>query len=134
MVSTTSRSRRWIWTWFGSYSTSRRSALDVGLGDASVQRGAGALHVWVLPTLLQSGRMGADGRCVVRTLPEQFEGRFDVVGESEADSRGRVALGRAGARPGRRYQVRSDDDGVIVLMPVVSIPEREMLAWENPRL
>jgi len=38
------------------------------------------------------------------------------------------------ARPGRRYQVRSDDDGVIVLTPVVSIPEREMLAWENPQL
>ena len=63
-----------------------------------------------------------------------YGGRFDVVGESEADGRGRVSLGRAGARPGRRYQVRSDDDGVIVLTPVVSIPEREMLAWENPQL
>lgn len=60
--------------------------------------------------------------------------RFDVVGESEADARGRVALGRAGARPGRRYQVRTDPDGVIVLVPVVSIPEREMLVWENPQL
>src|SRR5215475_10576764 len=67
-------------------------------------------------------------------LAEGFETRFEVVGESEADSRGRVALGRAGARPGRRYQVRADDDGVIVLTPVVSIPEREMLAWENPQL
>jgi hypothetical protein len=60
--------------------------------------------------------------------------RFDMVGESEADARGRVALGRAGARPGRRYQVRTDADGVIVLVPVVSIPEREMLVWENPQL
>jgi hypothetical protein len=67
-------------------------------------------------------------------LAENFGSGFDIVGESEADSRGRVALGRAGARPGRRYQVRSDDDGVIVLTPVVSIPEREMLAWENPQL
>ena len=67
-------------------------------------------------------------------LAEDFASRFDVVGEGEADARGRVALGRAGARPGRRYQVRADDDGVIVLTPVVSIPEREMLAWENPRL
>ena len=65
---------------------------------------------------------------------DYYGGRFDVVGESEADGRGRVALGRAGARPGRRYQVRSDDDGVILLTPVVSIPEREMLAWENPQL
>jgi hypothetical protein len=68
------------------------------------------------------------------TVAEDFGGRFDVVGESEADARGRVALGREGARPGRRYQVRSDDDGVIVLTPVVSIPEREMLVWENPQL
>jgi hypothetical protein len=71
---------------------------------------------------------------VIVMLAEGFETRFEVVGESEADARGRVALGRAGARPGRRYQVRADDDGVIVLTPVVSIPEREMLAWENPRL
>jgi hypothetical protein len=63
-----------------------------------------------------------------------YDERFDVVGESEADARGRVALGRAGARPGRRYQVRTDPDGVIVLVPVVSIPEREMGVWENPAL
>lgn len=68
------------------------------------------------------------------TLADDFAARFDVVGESEADGRGRVALGRAGARPGRRYQVRADDDGVIILTPVVSIPEREMLVWENPQL
>jgi hypothetical protein len=67
------------------------------------------------------------------TAPD-LTGRFDVVGESEADARGRVALGRAGARPGRRYQVRTDADGVIVLVPVISIPEREMLVWENPQL
>ncbi|PXX54570.1 hypothetical protein DFR70_12411 [Nocardia tenerifensis] len=60
--------------------------------------------------------------------------RFDIVGESEADSRGRVALGRAGARPGRRYQIRIDSDGVVILVPVVSILEREMMVWENPRL
>jgi hypothetical protein len=61
-------------------------------------------------------------------------GGFDVVGESEADARGRVALGRAGARPGRRYQVRMDPDGVIVLVPVVSIPEREMVVWDHPEI
>lgn len=67
-------------------------------------------------------------------LLEELAERFEPVGESEADARGRVALGRAGARPGRRYQVRSDADGMIVLTPVVSIPEREMVVWENPRL
>ncbi|MFI6998113.1 hypothetical protein [Nocardia sp. NPDC050175] len=60
--------------------------------------------------------------------------RFEIVGESEADSRGRVALGRAGARPGRRYQIRINSDGVVVLVPVVSILEREMTVWENPHL
>ncbi|MFD6160760.1 hypothetical protein ACFWF7_15380 [Nocardia sp. NPDC060256] len=60
--------------------------------------------------------------------------RFEIVGESEADSRGRVALGRAGARPGRRYQIRINSDGVVVLVPVVSILEREMMVWENPHL
>jgi hypothetical protein len=63
-----------------------------------------------------------------------WDDRFEIVGEGEADTRGRIALGRAGARPGRRYQVRTDDDGVIILMPVVSIPEREMLVWEDPEL
>jgi hypothetical protein len=67
-------------------------------------------------------------------MPERLEDRFEIVGESEADSRGRVALGRAGARHGRRYQVHYDDDGVILLIPVISIPEREMLPWENPEL
>jgi hypothetical protein len=71
---------------------------------------------------------------VVSALAGGCDDRFDVVGESEADTRGRVALGRAGARPGRRYQVRADQDGVIVLVPVVSIPEREMVVWENPAL
>jgi hypothetical protein len=67
-------------------------------------------------------------------LTDGADCRFEIVGESEADSRGRVALGRAGARPGRRYQVRADDDGVVILTPVVSIPEREMLVWEDPQL
>jgi hypothetical protein len=71
---------------------------------------------------------------MIMAVLEQYTERFDDVGESEADARGRVALGRAGARPGRRYQVRADDDGVIILTPVVSIPEREMLAWENRQL
>lgn len=68
------------------------------------------------------------------TAIDEYDNRFAIVGEAEADTRGRIALGRAGARPGRRYQVRTDDDGVVVLTPVVSIPEREMLVWENPKL
>ncbi len=62
--------------------------------------------------------------------PEQFE----TVAEVEVDSRGRVSLGKAGAEPGRRYRVEQRVDGVLLLIPVVSIPEREMIVWRNPGL
>lgn len=59
---------------------------------------------------------------------------FEVVAETEVDARGRVSLGRAGAKPGRRYRVESNIDGVLMLTPVVSIPEREMAVWRDPDL
>ncbi len=59
---------------------------------------------------------------------------FETVAEAEVDSRGRVSLGRAGAEPGRRYRVERNIDGVLLLIPVVSIPEREMVVWRNPEL
>ncbi|MFJ9460907.1 hypothetical protein ACIRST_38290 [Kitasatospora sp. NPDC101447] len=59
---------------------------------------------------------------------------FETVAETEVDSRGRVSLGRAGAKPGRRYRVESNPDGVLLLTPVVSIPEREMQVWTDPLL
>ena len=62
--------------------------------------------------------------------PEQFE----TVAETEVDSLGRVSLGKAGARPGRRYRVESNVDGVLILIPVVSSPEREMIVWRKPEL
>jgi hypothetical protein len=62
-----------------------------------------------------------------RYEPESFE----TIAEVEVDSRGRVSLGRAGAEPGRRYRVQHNVDGVLLLTPVVSIPEREMIVWRN---
>ena len=64
--------------------------------------------------------------------PEELEPpvSIDVV----VDSRGRVSLGKAGAEPGRRYRVEQQPDGVLLLIPVVSIPEREMIVWRNPEL
>jgi hypothetical protein len=59
---------------------------------------------------------------------------FEVVAETEVDARGRVSLGRAGAQPGRRYRVEADTDGVLLLTPVVSIPERELQVWTEPEL
>jgi hypothetical protein len=65
----------------------------------------------------------------------QYEpNEFETVAETEVDSRGRVSLGRAGAEPGRRYRVHRNVDGVLLLIPVVSIPEREMIVWRNPEL
>lgn len=66
----------------------------------------------------------------IRYEPESFE----IIAEVEVDSRGRVSLGRAGAEPGRRYRVEHNVDGVLLLIPVVSIPEREMIVWRNPEL
>ena len=42
--------------------------------------------------------------------------------------------GEASAEPGRRYRVGRNIDGVLLLIPVVSIPEREMIVWRNPEL
>src|ERR1700684_4170404 len=58
----------------------------------------------------------------------------ETVAAAEADSRGRISLGEAGATPGRRYRVERNIDGVLLLIPVVSIPEREMIVWRKPDL
>lgn len=60
--------------------------------------------------------------------------QFEMVTEAEVDGRGRVSLRQAGATPGRRYRVKRNVDGVLLLIPVVSIPEREMIVWNNPEL
>lgn len=67
-------------------------------------------------------------------MPEGLPIPFEVVTETEVDSRGRVSLGRAGAEPGGRYRVSRNIDGVLLLTPVVSIPERELIVWQNPAL
>lgn len=68
------------------------------------------------------------------SAPNELGGTFEAIAEAEADSRGRVTIARAGAKPGRRYRVYANVDGLVLLEPVVSIPEREMLVWENPPL
>ncbi|MFI9104968.1 hypothetical protein ACIGXA_31130 [Streptomyces fildesensis] len=66
--------------------------------------------------------------------PQLQSEEFEVVTEAEVDPRGRLSLGRAGATPGRRYRVESNVDGVLILTPVVSIPEREQQLWADPAL
>jgi hypothetical protein len=60
--------------------------------------------------------------------------QFETIAEVEVDSRGRISLGKVGAEPGRRYRVEHNVDGVLLLIPVVSIPEREMIVWHEPEL
>ncbi|AZZ48421.1 hypothetical protein C5C31_12560 [Rathayibacter rathayi] len=60
--------------------------------------------------------------------------KFVPVGEAVADERARIAFGRAGVRRDDRYAVAVSDDGEILLTPLVSIPKRELLVWENEQI
>ena len=59
---------------------------------------------------------------------------FKPVGEVSADARARIAFGKAGVRRDDRYAVAVADDGSILLTPLVSVPKRELLLWEDERL
>ena len=59
---------------------------------------------------------------------------FRPVAEVTADERARVAVGKAGAHKDDRYAVSVNDEGVILLVPVASIPKRELFVWENDQL
>lgn len=61
-------------------------------------------------------------------------GKFVPVGETSADDRSRIAVGKAGVRRDDRYAVAVSDDGEILLTPLVSIPKRELLVWENAQI
>ncbi len=59
---------------------------------------------------------------------------FRPAGEVVADERSRVAISKAGAHRDDRYAISVNDDGVIMLVPVVSIPRRELILHENGEL
>jgi hypothetical protein len=56
---------------------------------------------------------------------------FRTLGEVSADERARIAFGKAGVRRDDRYAVAVNEEGQILLTPLVSIPKRELLVWEN---
>lgn len=56
---------------------------------------------------------------------------FTPVGEVTADERSRIAFGKAGVRRDDRYAVAVNADGEILLTPLVSVPKRELLVWED---
>jgi hypothetical protein len=59
---------------------------------------------------------------------------FTPIGELTADDRSRIAFGKAGVRRDDRYAVAINDQGEILLTPLVSIPKRELIVWENEQL
>ena len=59
---------------------------------------------------------------------------FKNVGEAVADERGRLPMGKSGVRKDDRYAVAVNDDGQILLTPLVSIPRRELIVWEDQLL
>lgn len=61
-------------------------------------------------------------------------GNFTPIGEVSADDRARIPVGKAGVRRDDRYAVAVNDDGEILLTPLVSIPKRELLVWENSQI
>jgi hypothetical protein len=61
-------------------------------------------------------------------------GNFTPIGEVSADDRARVPVGKAGVRRDDRYAVAVNDDGEILLTPLVSIPKRELLVWEDSQV
>ncbi|WP_125613157.1 hypothetical protein [Specibacter cremeus] len=60
--------------------------------------------------------------------------KFTPVGEVSADERSRIAVGKAGVRRDDRYAVAVNEEGAILLTPLVSIPKRELLVWENTQV
>ncbi len=56
---------------------------------------------------------------------------FVPMGEVSADERSRMAFGKAGVRRDDRYAVAVNAEGEILLTPLVSIPRRELLVWDD---
>jgi hypothetical protein len=57
---------------------------------------------------------------------QKFQLLKDIV---QPDSRGRLSIGAIAK--GKSYRVMVNDDGQILLDPVVAIPERELWLWQN---
>lgn len=56
---------------------------------------------------------------------------FEPVIEVTADERGRISFGRVGVHGNDRFLVSRRASGELLLTPMASIPQRELLVWEN---
>ncbi len=91
------------------------------------------MGIWVYPR----ARRMMDREFRAETMREETvdsAAKFVPVGEVSADERSRIAVGKAGVRKDDRYAVAVNDDGEILLTPLVSIPKRELLIWENAQI
>ncbi len=59
---------------------------------------------------------------------------FEPITEVTADDRARIAFGRVGVRRDDRFLVSRRPTGEILLTPMASIPQRELLIWEDESL
>ncbi len=56
------------------------------------------------------------------------------MGEVIAKGRSRISLGSMGVNDGDKFAVARNADGQFLLTPIVSIPKRELIVWENEEL
>jgi hypothetical protein len=59
---------------------------------------------------------------------------FHPAAEADVDARRRVSLGKVGRAEHTRYQVLENDLGEILLVPLVSVPARELIVWEDAQV
>lgn len=59
------------------------------------------------------------------------EPAFEPVAEVTADERARISFGRIGVHGNDRFLVSRRASGELLLTPMASIPQRELLVWEN---
>ncbi len=58
--------------------------------------------------------------------------KIETIGEAEVDNRRRISLAKAGVPENARFLIEKDPDGTIHLIPVTSIPTRELGLISNP--
>jgi hypothetical protein len=59
---------------------------------------------------------------------------FRRASEADVDSRRRISLGRIGHPEHKRYEILENDLGEILLVPLVSMPAREAIVWQNAQV
>lgn len=59
---------------------------------------------------------------------------FRPAAEADVDGRRRLSLGKVGHAEHTRYQVLENDLGEILLVPLVSVPARELIVWEDAQV